>query len=747
MIRGILLACLMGSTIYAGAQTAKLSPQTRIFLNETATNPTGIPEGYVWVKDAAGKTLIKAFLQIDQAQAAAVSNQLKTLGVNVGTKAGAVWTAAIPAEKLQALTNIPGINYLQLDEPVHPTMDAARKSTRVDSVHAGYGLPMAYSGKDVVVGIIDAGFDYGHPSLFDTTGVGYRVRKVWEQKNSAGTPPATYGYGHEMTDSTDMWTKGTDLGISHGAHVTGIAAGSGFGGDPTNRLLRGMAYKSDLVFVGITPEPGEWLSTGMTDIIDGISYIYEYAASVSKPAIANLSWGCSMGPHDGSSLFSKACDALTGPGKLFSVSAGNNGEEKIHLKKTFSNTDTLLNSFVTFDAALGEKKAWLDIWSDTAKSFCASITLYQGSTQVNTTGFICLDDALHQEYLIGSDNDTLFINIATELSSFNSKPRILMQFYSKTIDMINLTVKASDGTVQAWNGYVKNTTGYYGAFFNGGFPAWAVGGNEVTTIGDMAATRSAISVAAYTSRSFFTNLAGGTVNYSTYTSVGQRVPFSSHGPLANGAYMKPDITGPGMTLGSAVNSYDPSMVPGGGSEDNLIKHYLNPANNRDYYYAQLSGTSMSSPAVAGILALMLQADPTLNPDAARSILRQTAIKDNNTTQSPDSTLWGAGKVNGYKAVMMAAGVSGITNTRKQSLLFNLYPNPAQKQFTVACNQPSGTLVQLTILNMAGIPVWVDSWTTRTLDERKEITPALSAGTYLVRLKAGNKEGTEKLVIY
>ena len=386
------------------------------------------------------------------------------------------------------------------------------------------------------------------------------------------------------------------------------------------------------------------------------------------------------------------------------------------------------------------------MWGDTSKSFCAAVTLYNNG-DVATTGFICLDDALHQEYLVGSDNDTLFLDIATETSSFNNRPRILLQVYSKTADSIYLSLKATDGTINAWTGIVKNTTGYYAPFTSNSKP-WAVSGDVASTIGDMASTRSAITVGAYASKVRYTNLAGQNIDYSFYLAKGNRAPFTSHGPTANGAYMKPDISGPGLTLASAVNSYDLSMVPGGGSEDALVAYFLSPQNNRDYYYGQLMGTSMSSPAVAGIIALMLQADPNLTPDATRQILQETAIKDAFTTQNPNGNIWGAGKVNAYKAVMRAAGVSSIRQVKnKASLSFKVYPNPTQKDLNIACNAKAGELVQLTISNMAGMPVWVDSWKALGTEEIKEMTVKLSGGNYLVRLRAGDKEGTQKLTIY
>ncbi|MBM7621524.1 serine protease AprX [Bacillus tianshenii] len=64
------------------------------------------------------------------------------------------------------------------------------------------------------------------------------------------------------------------------------------------------------------------------------------------------------------------------------------------------------------------------------------------------------------------------------------------------------------------------------------------------------------------------------------------------------------------------------------------------------YYTTMSGTSMATPHVAGIVALMLEANHSLSPDEVKNLLQATA------TNMPGYETWevGAGYVNAYAAV-------------------------------------------------------------------------------------------------
>lgn len=104
---------------------------------------------------------------------------------------------------------------------------------------------------------------------------------------------------------------------------------------------------------------------------------------------------------------------------------------------------------------------------------------------------------------------------------------------------------------------------------------------------------------------------------------------------------RPTVTAPGVDVVSTAAKSDP-----------LAPLDLTPG------YTMLSGTSMAAPHVAGVIALMLEADPTIDWRDAQRILQDTA------TNLPGYTVWeaGAGMVNAHAAVAAALGRRGDYGT-------------------------------------------------------------------------------------
>jgi minor extracellular serine protease Vpr len=730
----LLLACSISAAALAQNAAPKLSPFTKKYLQEYNYSSDRLPDGFVYKKDAAGNKYISVLIKVTDA--ALAQSGLDGIGAHVGTKAGAIWTVQVPVFVVDQLITLNGIAYVQVDEPmVSPTLNQARIKTRVDSVHGGYNLPQPYTGKDVVMGIIDFGFDYNHPAMFDTLFQNYRVKRVWEL-NTTGAPPSGYNYGHEMVTTNTIQSQGTDnIDQTHGTMVAGMASGSGYGGDVTNRKYRGMAFDADMVFVGVRRDSigGQWMSSGFSDFLDGINYIFTYAGSVSKPAVVNISWGSQSGPHDGTSLFNQGCDALAGPGKLIVMSAGNEGQEQIHLSKTFTPSDSVIHTFTTFSPT-PVKRTWVDVWGDTSHTMCAKVTLYSGGMTVgNTTGFICIDDQNHSTYLIGNNGlDTCYVEFLTSSSEFNQKPRMIVNIYNKATDSVLVSVSGTSGSIDMWNEYYYYGFPYqYQSIFNNLNQAWASTGNTVTTVSDMGASESVLLVGAYTSKKDWIDINGNPLSYGV--AVNGITPFSSRGPYVDGRF-KPDITAPGLTVGTAVSSYDTAYTPTGSNSDLTLSSYTDMSSNT-YYYSEFSGTSASAPASSGIVALLLQINPALTPAEMKDIIFTTAIHDVFVGNTPNNT-WGEGKINAYGAVKKLIQQMGVYNFSGNKLDCVLFPNPSSGKFTLDYTTKQAETVNVEVLNITGAQVLSTQWKVNSGTNLKDIDLGdMPKGNYLVKVSA------------
>ncbi len=736
--------CILHS---AFSQSPHLSASTQQYLwkqkNLYSHSNKILPE-CVYRQDANGRIYLSTFIQVSPS---VDETNLRNLDIIIGSKSKNIWTAFVPLENVNAFTNISGIKFIDVDRPIASSMDSARITTRVDSVHAGINLPQAYTGNGVVVGIIDAGFDYTHPAVFDTSYSQFRLKKVWETKG-IGTPPSAFGFGAEYVDSASIFNKNYDVfTFSHGAHVSGIAAGSGYIGNPSiNKKFRGMAYESELVFVGIYPALNMWLNTGLTDLMDGMNYIFDYGGSQSKPAVANLSWGNPIGPHDGLSLFSQGCDNATGAGKIFTISAGNNNGRKVHLQKSFSPSDTIISTFINFAGGLPSKTNWVDIWGDTSQVFCVEIKLYNGAVVTANSGVICIDDQTRQIEMIGANADTCFVTMTGLSADVNGKSHFLLDIYSKVNDKVLVSVIGTYGKIDMWQGYVKEATGYYGSFAKNGY-SFAVDGNDIMAASDAASTNSAIAVGAYNSKTSYVNVSGNTVN-ATGETLGDICSFSSEGPTADGR-SKPNITGPGSRIVSSISSVDSVYLVGGSNYSIVTNKFVSPLNSITYSYAAIQGTSMSSPAVAGIVALMLEADPTLTPLQVQTLMYNTAIQDSFTGVLPfnGNNVWGWGKVNAYGAIYSTLNFAGIYHDTDSKLKVLLYPNPSNGNYSIELDAQKNETITISLFDLNGKIIDQINW--NVIEGTNTINPLwneLPSGVYLVKIFSETGEMNVKLVV-
>ena len=380
----------------------------------------------------------------------------------------------------------------------------------------------------------------------------------------------------------------------HGTHVTGIAAGNGFSSSGT---YTGMAPDADIL-VGKT-------SFFTSDIVIAVDNLMTFAGNT--PVAVNLSLGAPMGPHDGTSAFESGIDSLAagppGSRRIVAVSAGNERDKDEHFQATLPPFG-LTTAPVTF-AGLSSTTA--EFWADgddrytvTATMGTETVTVPSGLSGSSAGGGITVRNAVSQPP-----------NGATLISVF------FLPVLSGDTASIQLqrTRNGGSGKVDA---YIDRIDGAFST------------STETGTITEPANADAVIAVGA-----FNTKIGGGA------GLVGDISDFSSLGPTRDGR-IKPDLTAPGSLIYSARSleaSFDPIEIA--------------PNDN----YVILQGTSMSTPHVTGIAALVWQTNPALTGSQMRDRLRRTADPPTDGSQAPNNT-WGTGKVNALRAV--TESVASIT---------------------------------------------------------------------------------------
>ena len=564
------------------------------------------------------------------------------LGLTPVSSFGNTATVRIGMSRIARIAEADGVEYVQVTAAPQPMLDVARAEAGVDMVHNATSLEQPYTGKGVIVGVVDAGFDYTHAAFRNPTDGSLRIKRIWEQKNSTfegAKAPEKYGYGIEL-DTPELISKamGDNSENSHGTHVAGIATGS----DPyKSGAYRGNAPEAEIVLVAVDLE-----SCTSADISNAIAYIYDYADAADMPCVVNLSLGNHQGPHDGTSTFDTMADAMQGPGRLIVGAAGNHRADKFHIAHTFTSADdTPLRTFVTYKTAPSTVNYGgdIEIWGESGTDFTVDISaysLFNKKDVVTATAYPNdgVTDIELARYTTGK------WTVASETSPLNGKPHVTLSSAITSIrtnHAIAITVTPkSGGKIDIW---ADNTRLGLDSKDEEGFTA----PGESSTIAEIAGTAKRIlTVGAYTTRNEYTvNGAHGTLS----ETVGEVSSFSSYGPTADGR-MKPEISAPGCFIISAVSSNDASGT--------IMQADNNDSWERTNLYGYMQGTSMSAPFVAGVVATWLQACPQLTPEQLREVMRSTARKDTFTgTLEEGDNNWGYGKVDAYNGLKQCISIA------------------------------------------------------------------------------------------
>ncbi len=641
-----------------------------------------------------------------------------TLGVLRGAEVGSICTVKIPLHAVHHIELSDVFSLFEIPSKVAPQLNRVRYDVGADSVYWGISLPEGFDGEDVLIGVTDWGFDYTHPMFYDTLLQQTRIVAAWDQFKNSGPHPDGFSFGSEYATIEDLLAAQSDTANiysygTHGNHVAGIAGGGGAGSQ-----YRGMAPAAGFLFTTFLIDAAS--------VVEAFQWMQQIAEQQGKRLVINMSWGLTyMGTLDGTSLLSQVIDEMSNEGVVFVASAGNNGDNDHHIKRIFNNSQ--FQTRINFDAQTPEPNNWgqsVTMWGEPNKSFWTRVQVYNSLSALvaESAIYYTSDMPSYFDTLMIVGADTVFFNLTTDASyPTNQRPHMRLRVRNTgNSTRVILNSGAVEGVVHYWN-IIELLTGVgnWGVPFTS-FGTSGASGDSFYTIAEPTCASSCVSVGAYSARylSQFGTLLGGAV-----------ASFTSYGPLIN-EQQKPDLAAPGVNVSSSISSFTDANY-------NAVDDVS--FNGITYDFARFSGTSMSSPCVAGIVALMLDANPFLSADQVKGILMESARTDQFTGAilPPGDSRWGMGKVDAYAAVWQALNTEGLTVINSELRDNLVYPNPASHILIVSPSFQHSTAM-LFDMNGRKIPVRMEA---NTID-----VSTIEPGVYVLQLVGKGKLIQARIVI-
>lgn len=531
---------------------------------------------------------------------------------------GQIVTGRIPISRIESVRAQEYVKSLKASQSLHASLDKTTEETEARNEDLQPG-DLGNGGTGVVVGIIDYGGDFAHQNFRREDGT-TRLLSLWNQD---GVPTSTspFGYGREhRAASINLALQKADpyaaLGYdpadfsdpddpgAHGTHVMDIAAGNGQG-----TLVPGMAPAADLVFVNISHalDPAGTDVVGKTfgdsvRLLEAAKYIFELAGE--RPCVINVSLGTNGGPHDGSTLVEQGLDSLVDqhPNRAVVLAAANSYDDGIHASGRIEQGEVRQLKWQVL--ASPRRDLEMEIWYEGADRLTVEL--------VDTAGVVRARVAPGQNETLSIGSRVVFL--ANRLDDPNNGDNMIGVFLSRSIMPGTYTVRLRgdsivDGSFHAW---IERDNSFASRF--------APPHDNTHTIGTISCGRSCISVG----------------SYDAHKSTRPLSYFSSAGPTRDGRE-KPEVSAPGHAVRAALSS------SGTGSR-------------------LMSGTSMASPAVAGLIASMYGEARRLGLDMSIQQVRQILI-DTARKNPPQGGGWhpryGNGRVHARAAILAVRQLAGV----------------------------------------------------------------------------------------
>ena len=663
--------------------------------------------------------------------AACPTELLEQQGITVRFVIDNVAVLSVPIEKLSVLEHIDEILYAKADLLQQPYNDVSRTVTHVDQIAdatkaAAAGLPQYYTGKGVVVGIVDAGIDFQHAAFRDAQG-NYRYKQVVMFKSEDGKA--------DVYNTVDQF-KTLDFdtpGHSHGTHTASIAAGSDHGNG-----LQGMAPEADIILVSMDNTSSE------SNMADGIRRIAKYAADNNKPCVINLSMGVTNDLHDGSSLVCKAVKEVTDNGQkegiAVCIATGNAAAKDnaiIHTLGTAGSDGYQLRAIIGNDINFnvdmmdevdarslhldGNTTHDLPEEEDPRKPSYNGLSLivYAADDNPFTAELKIVDietGAIIDDWTGVNDGDPNGTGVTkpvkvTLMQDFQANARntatcVWKPDYQGDILLANknhrlaVFVKGNEGQVikliqnndeaKEPNFFIPEKLKASGLY---------TAGTSVLSNASNNCDESVISVGSTVSRNEWKYYQSGDKTAQQKKSsltgaipkIGDISDFSSYCLQDDNGKSYPTVVAPGECIFAAFSmNYPYHISPKTEEPYNDVKNEFSPESQqliseqhintfgRKNWYGNYWGTSMACPHVAGIIALWMQANPKLSVNRIKEVLKETCTKLT-AAQCPSKHIEQAGygqidALAGLKKVITMTGIENIAADRhpaKDASFYNL----------------------------------------------------------------------------